>query len=180
MVRSLGRGRWNSLLPAAAVAALSVGCIFVPLDVELLERAGHVGVFVITLVTTAALVLPVPYLAVIARAATVLDPVSVAIVAGIAAAIGEMTGYLLGKSGRQLLPEHRWLHMTNRWMSRHGFATVTLAAFIPNPAFDAVGALAGALNYAPWKFCLACFMGKTAKFLLIALAANGVFEGMQA
>jgi membrane protein YqaA with SNARE-associated domain len=63
-------------------------------------------------------------------------------------------------------------------MNRHGFATVTVAAFIPNPAFDAVGALAGAVGYAPWRFCVACFIGKTAKFLLIGLAASGVVTWM--
>src|SRR5688572_3699680 len=144
MVRSITASRWNALLPVGVVVGLSVACLLVPIDTELLERAGYAGVFIVTLVTTGALVLPVPYLAVIARVAMALDPVTVAVVAGIAAALGELTGYVIGRSGRELLRERRWLQITRRWMSRHGFATVVVAAFIPNPAFDAVGALAGA------------------------------------
>jgi membrane protein YqaA with SNARE-associated domain len=172
MVRSLARARWNALLPTIAVVGLSIACLLAPIDTELLERAGYAGVFVVTLVTTGALVLPVPYLAVIARVAMALDPVTVAVIAGVAAAIGELTGYVIGRSGRELLPEGRWLQVTRPWMSRHGFVTVAVAAFIPNPAFDAVGALAGATGYGPWRFCLACFVGKTAKFLIVALAAS--------
>jgi membrane protein YqaA with SNARE-associated domain len=178
MIQTLPPQRWNSLVPAVAVIALSIASLVVPIDAELLEQNGYIGVFVVTLLTTGALVLPIPYLAVIARAATVLDPINVALIAGIAAAIGELSGYVLGRSGRRLIPEHRWLEVTRAWMTRHGFATVMVAAFIPNPAFDAVGALAGALGYAAWKFCAACFIGKTAKFLLIALAASGVVSRM--
>jgi membrane protein YqaA with SNARE-associated domain len=176
MVRSLTTFRWNALLPAIAVVGLSAACLLLPIDPALLERGGYAGVFAITLIATGALVLPVPYLAVIARVAMELDPVTVAVVAGVAAALGELTGYLIGVSGRELLQGNRWLELTRRWMSRHGFATVAVASFIPNPAFDAVGALAGALGYRAWKFCLACFVGKTAKFLVIALGARGLFS----
>ena len=174
MVRSITASRWNALLPAIVVVGLSAACLLVPINPELLEQAGYAGVFVVTLITTGALVLPVPYLAVIARVAIALDPITVAIVAGIAAALGELTGYAIGRSGRELLPERRWLQVTRQWMNRHGFATVAVAAFIPNPAFDAVGALAGATGYGVWKFCVACFLGKTAKFLVVALAASRI------
>src|SRR5215213_7672730 len=174
MIDSMTRQKLTSLVAVISVVGLSIACLLIPVDVESMGNEGYLGVFVITLVTTGALVLPGPYLAVIARAATLLDPVTVAIVAGIAAAIGELAGYVLGRSGRQLVPDNRWVKMTQAWMGRHGFATVTVAAFIPNPAFDAVGAIAGALGYAPWRFCLACFVGKTAKFLIVAFTASGL------
>jgi membrane protein YqaA with SNARE-associated domain len=174
MVRSLPTFRWSTLLPAMAAVALSVACLLIPIDPDVLERGGYAGVFTITLIATGALVLPVPYLAVIARVATELDPLTVAVVAGVAAALGELTGYLIGASGKELMSGNRWLELTRTWMSRHGFATVAVASFIPNPAFDAVGALAGALSFGAWKFCAACFLGKTAKFLLIALVARGL------
>ena len=53
-------------------------------------------------------------------------------------------------------------------MQRHGFLSIAVFAFIPNPAFDAAGIAAGALRYAAWRFAFACFLGKTAKFLAIA------------
>jgi membrane protein YqaA with SNARE-associated domain len=166
--------RWNAPLTALAVVGLSVACLLVPIDPDLMERAGYAGVFAVTLLATGALVLPVPYLAIIARVAMSLDPVTVAVVAGVAAALGELTGYVIGSCGRGLLSGNRWIELTRRWMNRHGFATVAVASFLPNPAFDVVGALAGALGYQAWKFCAACFVGKTAKFLVIALAARGL------
>src|SRR5262245_24674801 len=112
MIQTLPTRGFNSIVAICAVIALSAACLLVPIDVQVLEQAGYAGVFVITLLTTGALVLPVPYLAVIARAATVLDPVTLALVAGVAAALGELTGYILGRSGRSLVPDHPWARKT--------------------------------------------------------------------
>lgn len=153
-----------------AVAAISAVVLLLPSELyESLGNYGYLGVFGITLITTGAFVLPVPYLAIIYRAAAFLDPVAVALVAGVAAAIGELTGYLLGFGSRDLIGRIRWERAAERWMQRHGFLTVTILAFIPNPVFDAAGIAAGALRYPAWRFALACFLGKTLKFLLIAL-----------
>ena len=43
---------------------------------------------------------------------------------------------------------------------------------MPNPFFDAIGAAAGVLRYSIWKFALACFIGKTIKFLIAALVGD--------
>jgi membrane protein YqaA with SNARE-associated domain len=151
-----------------AVVSISALILLAPIDYEALGNYGYLGVFIITLITTGAFVLPVPYLAVIFKAGTFLNPVLVALVAGVAAALGELSGYLVGFGGRQLVGHHRWQRAVDRWMQRHGFVTITVFAFIPNPAFDAAGIAAGALRYAVWRFALACFIGKTAKFLLVA------------
>jgi membrane protein YqaA with SNARE-associated domain len=150
------------------VGGLSAAALLVPIDYDLLGTYGYPGVFAVTLITTGALVLPVPYLAVIFRAASVLDPLTVALVAGVAAAIGELTGYLLGASGRQLLKPGRAQRIADDWMRRYGFISVVVLSLLPNPFFDAVGVSAGALRYPAWRFALACFLGKTGKFLVVA------------
>ena len=170
--RQVSRARGRAVVKAAAavlaVASITALVLVAPVDYEALGNYGYLGVFLITLITTGAFVLPVPYLAVIFKAGTFLDPVLVALVAGVAAAIGELTGYLVGASSRELLGHSRWERASERWMQRHGFLTITVLAFIPNPAFDAAGIAAGALRYAAWRFALACFVGKAAKFLAIA------------
>lgn len=153
---------------ALAIISLSALILLAPINWEGMGNYGYVGVFVVTLVTTGALVLPIPYLAVIFEVASYLNPIGVALVAGVAAAIGELSGYWLGYSGRELVGHARWERGAELWMRRHGFWSITVFAFIPNPAFDAAGIAAGALRYAIWKFALACFVGKTAKFILIA------------
>jgi membrane protein YqaA with SNARE-associated domain len=160
------------------VVAISAAVLLVPTDTyELLGDYGYLGVFVVTLLTTGALVLPVPYLFIIGKAGTFLDPVGVALIAGLAAALGELTGYLLGFGGRELLESSRWHRAAEHWMRRHGFVTVTVFSFVPNPVFDAVGIAAGVLRYAVWKFTLACFLGKAAKFLLVAGAGARFWGG---
>lgn len=155
---------------AAALLALSVtaAVLVAPPDYEALGNYGYLGVFAVTLITTASFVLPVPYLAVIFKAGTFLNPLAIAAVAGLAASLGELTGYLVGLGARNLMGGGRLQRLSEHWMERHGFLTISIAAFIPNPAFDAAGIAAGALRYPVWKFAAACFLGKSAKFLLIA------------
>ena len=163
-------GRAAVRLAAAVLAVVSITAVLLvaPVDYEALGSYGYLGVFLVTLITTAAFVLPVPYLAFIFKAGSVLDPLAVALVAGVAAALGELTGYLLGLSGRDLIGRTRWERGAEHWMRRHGFLTVSLLAFIPTPVFDAAGIAAGALRYPAWRFAMACFVGKTLKFILIA------------
>jgi membrane protein YqaA with SNARE-associated domain len=160
----------RALATLLLVGGLSAAALFAPINYDLLGTYGYPGVFAVTLISTGALVLPVPYLAVIFRAASLLDPVTVALIAGLAAAMGELTGYLLGVSGRQLVKSSRGQRIADSWMRRYGFLSVFAFSLIPNPFFDAIGLAAGALRYPPWRFVLACFLGKTGKFLLIALA----------
>jgi membrane protein YqaA with SNARE-associated domain len=168
VARPSSRAAVRAALAVLAVASITAVVLVAPIDYEALGSYGYLGVFLVTLITTGAFVLPVPYLAVIFKAATFLDPLAVALVAGLAAAIGELSGYLLGFGGRELLGRTRWERASERWMQRHGFLTISILAFIPNPVFDAAGIAAGALRYPAWRFALACFAGKTLKFILVA------------
>ena len=70
----------------------------------------------------------------------------VALVAGAAAALGEMTGDLVGYSGCSLLPKNRWYNLVERGVTRFGGPIIFVAVAIPNPFFDAVGIVAGAMR----------------------------------
>jgi membrane protein YqaA with SNARE-associated domain len=163
------RNRVRSLLGLAAVVAISALLVAIPIDYRALGSYGYLGVFVVTLISTASLVLPVPYLATIVVAGSFLDPKLVALVAGLAAALGELTGYALGYTGRSLLPENRWTMMIQNAMRRWGGLVILGAAAIPNPFFDAVGMIAGATRMSVWIFLLASFVGKTLRFWAIAM-----------
>jgi membrane protein YqaA with SNARE-associated domain len=142
--------------------------VFFPIDWETVGNWGYVGVFLVTFVATASFILPIPYLLIVARAAFYLDPLMVTLVAGLAGALGELTGYVIGASGRGLIPQGRIYEKANHWMVTYGFWCVAFFAFVPNPLFDAIGFAAGVLRYPLWKFLLACFLGKSLKFLLAA------------
>jgi membrane protein YqaA with SNARE-associated domain len=157
-----------------AVILLSVALVFVPINWKSFgDYGGYLGIFVVTLLATGAIVLPVPYLGLIVNAGTYLDPLAVALIAGVAAALGELTGYLLGYTGRTLVPKNRWYCAVERGVNRFAVPVVFVAAAIPNPFFDAIGIVAGATRMRLWLFIAACFVGKALRFwLLVKLSQN--------
>ena len=162
------RSVWKVVLTIIALAAMSGLFLFFPIDWERVGNWGYLGVFLVTFVATASFILPIPYLLIVARAAFYLDPLMVTLVAGLAGALGELTGYIIGASGRDLFPKGALFDKANHWMVTYGFWCVAFFAFVPNPVFDAIGFAAGVLRYPLWKFVLACFLGKSLKFLLAA------------
>ena len=162
------RSLWKMVLTMVALAAMSGLFLFFPINWEQVGNWGYLGVFLVTFVATASFILPIPYLLIVARAAFYLDPLMVTLVAGLAGALGELTGYVLGASGRGLIPEGKLFDKANHWMVTYGFWCVAFFAFVPNPLFDAIGFAAGVLRYPLWKFVLACFLGKSLKFLMAA------------
>jgi membrane protein YqaA with SNARE-associated domain len=162
------RSLWKVLLAIAVLGAMSGLFLFFPIDWEKVGNWGYLGVFVVTFVATASFILPIPYLLIVARAGMFLDPLLVTLVAGLAGALGELTGYVIGASGRDLIARGKWYDKSNHWMVTYGFWCVAFFAFVPNPIFDAIGFAAGVLRYPLWKFVLACFLGKSLKFLLAA------------
>lgn len=167
------------VLPALgllAIALLSIALCFAPINYAALGNYGYLGVFVVTLLATGALVVPVPYLALIVVAGTFLDPRLVAIVGGTAAALGELTGYLVGYTGRSLLPRTRWYEFVERSVTRWGGPVIFVAAAVPNPFFDVAGAIAGATRMPVWLFLLTCFLGKTIRFWLLATLGTALMR----
>jgi len=172
------RARRVARLAAAllAVTALSLAVFIAPVNWSLLGHYGYVGVFLITLLASGALVVPVPYLGVIVVAGTFLDPLAVALVAGVASALGELTGYILGKSGRAVVPRNRWYVAMEKGMRRYGAPVICVSAAVPNPFFDIAGILAGATKLPIWVFLPATFLGKSLRFFLLA-TLGGAFHG---
>jgi membrane protein YqaA with SNARE-associated domain len=162
------RSLFKLLLTMAALAAMSALFLFVPIDYERVGGWGYVGVFIVVFIATASFILPIPYLLIVARAGLFLDPLLIGLVAGVAAAIGELTGYLIGISGRDLIARGKWFDKADHWMRTYGFWCVAFFSFIPNPFFDAIGFAAGVMRYSVLRFTVACFIGKALKFLLAA------------
>ena len=163
--------RLGAFLAVVAVVALAVTFR----DKVQLDQVGYVGLGLTVLIASGGLVLPVPSLATACAAGILLDPPYVALVAGSAGAVGELTGYFLGYSGRGVLDQSRLYRRMEGWMRRRGWLVLFLLALIPNPIFDFVGIAAGALRYPIWRFVAVVWAGKVLKFLTLAYAcANSV------
>jgi uncharacterized membrane protein YdjX (TVP38/TMEM64 family) len=146
-------------------------CIFVFRDrVTNLAGYGYLGAFLISLLSSATIILPVPGIAVIFALGATYDPYLVGLAAGAGSALGELSGYMAGYSGQGVFRKSKTYLRMEHWMERRGSLVIFVLAFVPNPIFDLAGAAAGILKYPVWKFLLVCFLGKTPKSILVALA----------
>jgi membrane protein YqaA with SNARE-associated domain len=133
---------------------------------------GYLGLFFVSIVGNATVLLPVPSLAATFVAGGILNPLLVGIVSGAGMAIGELSGYLAGYGGGAIITvenQDRYQRLES-WMRRYGALTIFVLSMIPNPFFDLAGIAAGALHYPLWRFLLVCFLGKTVKGLVLAFA----------
>jgi membrane protein YqaA with SNARE-associated domain len=131
---------------------------------------GYLGVFLAELLNSASVLFPTPASAFTMSMATVLNPVLVGLVGGIASSLGELTGYYLGVKGRRVLQQgrlyQRFRSLAGRWTGVGIFAF----AMLPLP-FDFAGVWAGTVRYPVLRFFSFLVMGKILKVMAFALAA---------
>jgi len=132
--------------------------------------ASYFGVFIVTLLASATVVLPVPGLAAVFAVGGILNPLLVGLIAGLGDALGELTGYLAGYAGQGVIENQRVYTRFEEWMKRHGTFTIILLSAIPNPLFDLAGIAAGALRFPVARFFFSCLLGKSIKDIMVALA----------
>jgi len=165
------------LLTLLLVIAISVGIFLYRGKVAELEGYGYLGAFLVSLVSNATIILPAPGLLIILALGTAFPPVLVGLAAGIGAAIGEMTCYMVGYSGQGIVENRRLYGKSVQWLKRWGALTVFIFAATPLP-FDVMGIAAGLLRFPFWKFFLACWLGKTVVNILAAYAGLYGWETM--
>jgi uncharacterized membrane protein YdjX (TVP38/TMEM64 family) len=176
---TLSRQLCLRILVILIVIGISAG-IFVFRDrVANLEGYGYLGAFLISLVSCATIILPIPGIAFIFALGDTYNPFLVGLAAGAGSALGEISGYMAGYSGQMVVKNNKTYLRLEEWMKRRGAIVIVLLSFVPNPLFDLAGAAAGVLRYPLWKFWVFCFLGKTPKNILIALAGAWALEGVR-
>ena len=156
----------------AAAVAITVVVYLLRDTITLHAGLGYAGIFLFMIVSNATLILPAPAWAVVFAVGGALNPILLALVAGSGAALGEMTGYLAGYSGRATLDNQAWYGRVQKGTARYGGWVIFLLGAVPNPIFDAGGIAAGVLRMPVWKFLLAAAAGKALRFLVIALVGS--------
>jgi membrane protein DedA with SNARE-associated domain len=141
---------------------------------QLIITFSYLAVFIVSIISTSTILFPFPlYLILFFTSTLGLNPLIVGVVAGIGAAIGELTGYLVGIGGRYVVEEQRLnkkvrktVKFFTKLFKRYGFIVIVITAAIPFP-FDVIGILAGIGNYNIKKFFVATALGKMIKSLVI-------------
>lgn len=157
------------------VLALSVGLFLYRHQIAIwikeipsLNYFAYPAIFLLSILANATIILPIPGVALATLLGPVFNPILVAVAAGAGAAIGELTGYLAGFSGRGVVENRKWYDRVVKWMRKYGDLTILVMAIIPNPFFDVAGMVAGAMKMPWWRFIFWCMIGKIIKMLLFA------------
>jgi membrane protein YqaA with SNARE-associated domain len=164
------------------VTASAFVFFFFDIDLAKLTTYGYAGLFLISLISAASIVMPMPGAAAITGAGALLDPVwgipvplLVGIVAGVAETLGELTGYAAGYGGSPLFREKSFYPRVQAWMERRGVVTLFLLSCVPNPLVDVAGVAAGAVHMPLGSYLTGVFPGKV--FKNIYLSAGGLAAG---
>ncbi len=172
---SLGR-KMAALVAVLLLLGLVIGLIQRENDLASLAGLGYPGVALLMFLSSGTILLPAPGFAAVLAAGTVWNPLLVGLAAGIGAATGELSGYLVGAGGRTVLDlegARRW-ERAHRWLKRHGLLAILALALVPNPLFDALGLVAGSLSYPLRSFWLACAVGNCVKYVVLAYLASSI------
>lgn len=162
--------RIGGFLLAIGISALII------LERDRLSSLGHYGypgIFLISMASSATILLPAPGIAVVFATGSVLSPLLVGLAAGLGETLGELTGYLAGASGRAIIEDRERYQQLVEKTRRYGLFVVFFLSMVPNPAFDLAGIAAGALRFPLSSFLVACWVGKTIKTTVIALLGAG-------
>ena len=135
------------------------------------DMAGYLGVFVLSLVANCMIFLPSGRGAILIGGALVLDPMTVAIVAGIGGAIWESTGYFLGRGSHRVISSEKTPAWLSRFTGRHMGLTVLVGNAIPNPLVDVISIVAGRLRYSLSKFLAYAMAVKVLQSILVVYVA---------
>ena len=175
--------RWEFWVGILAISlTFSLAILVVVYWQSFQEMAGYsyLGLFFISIIGGATVIIPVPSLAVQFTMGAVLHPAIVGAVAGLGTGIGGTLIYLFGRSGRRLFANTEFfsqksdnfiVHWTIRiigWAKRRGSLAVFLMSAVLNPVFFPMALAIGASRFQMWRFFIMCWAGNTVKSMIIA------------
>ena len=167
------------ILRILLLVVLMAGTVLLILNrdkIQHLEVYGYPGIFLVSLLSNATILVPLPGVMITSAMAVVFNPFWVAIASASGAALGELSGYLMGVSGQPMLEKSEKIKKIASWMRQNQSWTIFLLSLVPNPLIDVAGFIAGASRMPVWKFLFFCLMGKIVKMLVFAYLGAGIFS----
>lgn len=133
---------------------------------------GFLGLFLVNFISNATFFVSAPAFLTVITGGNLYSPILVAIIASLGAGLGDMIGFLFGHSGRKLakkkLERHKTIRFLEKHFHKHGAFIIFIMAIIPNPFFDAIGIIAGLLNYHPLRFFVIMMIGRFIRYWALA------------
>jgi len=154
---------WSNLL--ISIATGSYGFV---------SKWGYPGIFLVSLVSSASILLPIPNFILIFTFGSTLNPILLALFAAIGSTIGETTGYLLGLGGKEILEDKysRQLKRIKKMFKKYGSVVwIIILGASPLPD-DIAGVFCGVIKYDFKKYFIATFIGKLILYLILAYSGH--------
>jgi len=136
---------------------------------------GYLGIFLISLLGATSVFIPIPSSVVIfiLSSQTAFDPLLIAVFAGVGAAVGELSGYLIGLGGRRVISERykKKVDILMRLFQRFGPIVIFVFALTPLPD-DLLFIPLGVMRYKILHAFIPALIGKFTSNLIIAYAGR--------
>ncbi len=169
------KGKVLPILGITLVVVITVGIFLYRDRISEVGVLGYPGVFLVSMVWNSTVLVPIPSFWTYFFLGQIFNPALVGLAGGSGAAVGELTSYLAGYSGRVILREQKRIKLYARvenWIKKWGFVVIFAFNLVPFFPFDLVGIAAGATRFPLWKFYLACLAGRTLSYGFIAWAGS--------
>lgn len=164
----------QKVFAVVALVSINIALFVAPFDYNVLGALAYPGAFLVTLIANAAVVVPVPYIPIVAHIAqTAGSPVLVVLAASFGSALGECVAFAVGRVEKDLFEGHAWVERIRRFFAHPRRTALFLFFFaIPlNPVFDVSGLGAGALGVPFRTFLIAVWLGRMVRFAILAYLA---------
>jgi len=136
---------------------------------------GYLGIFFISFLGATSVFIPIPSSVVIfsLSSLTAFDPILIAVFAGSGAAVGELSGYLIGLGGRRVISERykKKMDILMRLFQRFGPIIIFVFALTPLPD-DLLFIPLGVMRYKILHAFIPALVGKFTSNLIIAYAGR--------
>lgn len=162
-----------SIIGLIIILTVMIGAFYFRTEIENYAITGYIGVFIACIAATSTVLLPAPGILVVVQYAQFLNPLIVILLGGLGTSIGELIGYVLGRTGGNLIKirrDNRYI----RFFNRKPYLIVFLFSALPLPIFDIVGILSGITNLNPYKFWFYCFLGKVLKMATYVIIFDNI------
>lgn len=142
-------------------------------DIQIADRYGYFGIFIISILTGVTVLIPIPGLLVVFTLGSILEPFVVGALAGLGEALGSVAVYVMGYGGHTAIEklekiDYRLATRFENWLHRRGAIVVFLMSSTINPLFYPFALVSGAMHFGVFKFFLICWAGKTIKGMGVA------------
>jgi membrane protein YqaA with SNARE-associated domain len=166
----------QKVVAVVALVSINIALFLAPIDYHILGAFAYPGAFLVTFLANAAVVVPVPYLPIVANISRSVEiPALVVMAAGTGSALGECVAFAVGRVEKDLFTGHPGFERVRAFFSHPRRAALFLFFFaIPlNPVFDVGGLGAGALGVPFRTFFVAVWLGRMVRFAILAVLAIG-------